>query len=192
MFEVFKNYLNGLVSLSDEQYELIRSVAVQKRVRKKQFLLQEGEIWDSYIFVCSGCLRQFRVDHKNAEWTLYFALEKWWLTDPESRLSNKPTIFNIDALEDSVVLIFKKHDFDSLKKAIPEFSDLIELLAYRNLIAIQNRLYDLVSKTAEERYSHLIATHPVCINRAPLHMIASYLGLSPFTISRIRNQIVRS
>lgn len=192
MFETFQKYLNNKVQLSDEQNELVRSVAVQKRIRKKQYLIQEGEIWDSYIFVCSGCLRQFRIDQKNAEWTLYFALENWWLTDPESRLSGEPTIFNIDALEDSVVLIFGKQDFNMLKKVIPEFSDLIELLVYRNLIATQNRLYDLVSKTAEERYSYLIFTHPVCVNRAPLHMIASYLGLSPFTVSRIRKQIVKS
>jgi CRP-like cAMP-binding protein len=183
MFEVFRKYLAGKIQLTEDDYTLIKSVAMPRRVRKRQYVIQEGELWDTYIFVCDGCLRQFRVDDKNIERTLYFATENWWIADPES--------CNIDSIEDSTYIIFKNQEFEMLKKSIPVFGEYIEEMHFKHLISNQKRIYDLISKTAEERYMELFESQPACVSRAPLHMIASYLGLSAETVSRVRKQIVR-
>lgn len=191
MFDVFRKYFEDKISLTEDDYTLIKSVAAVKRVRKRQYVIQEGELWDTYIFVCDGCLRQFQVDDKNVERTLYFATENWWMADPESLLLRKPTQSNIDSIEDSSYIVFRNADFEMLKRSIPVFGDYIEEMHFKHLISNRKRIYDLISKTAEERYMELFESQPACVSRAPLHMIASYLGLSAETVSRVRKQIVK-
>jgi CRP-like cAMP-binding protein len=150
-------------------------------------LLQEGDLWQHYAFVCSGCLRTYTVDEKSAEHIIKFSIENWWAGDREALLNITPSKYNIDALEESILIMIKREDMDNLFIAIPEFLSMINNLINRTYIAAQNRVNDAMTFSTEERYNQFIQKFPDIFNRVPLHMIASYLGVSAERLSRIRS-----
>lgn len=188
MFEVFSSYLKENAGLNDEELDRIRAVTVNKKLRKRQYLLQEGDVCHYNCFVVKGCLRNYRVSEDGNEHILRFGVENWWVSDPESYNNGTPSKNNIDALEDSELLLIEKQDFNNLLNNIPDFKDFIYILKAKSFDASQNRIMSNISDTAEEKYSNFIKAYPGIFNRVPLHMIASYLGLSRETLSRIRNQ----
>jgi CRP-like cAMP-binding protein len=191
MFDVFKKYLSDKVTLTDQDYELIKSVSTTKKLRKKQYLLQEGDVWRFHAFVCSGFVRTFSVDNKGTEHIMNFSPENYWTGDRESLTNETPSTFNIDAIENAEILLIKKADFEMLCKQIPTFNDLINTILQKSLLVAQNRIHTNISLSAEDKYLNFIQKFPSITNRVPLHMIASYLGVSPETISRIRTQAVK-
>ncbi|WP_431241439.1 Crp/Fnr family transcriptional regulator [Flavobacterium sp. P21] len=188
MYEVFQNYLNSKITLTDSESELIKSVAVIKKLRKKQYLMQEGDVWNYNAFITKGCVRTYSVDDKGIEHVLSFAVENWWTGDRESLLSGEPSRFNIDAIEDSEIVLIRKADFDMLCKEITVFNDMVNLILQRSFVASQNRIHSAISYTAEEKYLNFIQKYAGFALRMPQNMIASYLGITPETLSRIRNQ----
>ncbi|MEJ7683074.1 MAG: Crp/Fnr family transcriptional regulator [Segetibacter sp.] len=140
-------------------------------------------------FVEKGILRSYTVDNKGAEHILQFALEGWWVADLYSYLTNEPSLFNIDALEDCELLLITKSSWDVLLQKIPAFERYFRILIQNNLIATQRRLMGSLSETAEEKYIKLIKTYPDCVQRVPQHMIASYLGITRETLSRVRHEM---
>lgn len=191
MFEIFSSYLKEKGGLTDAELDEIRVVTVNKKLRKRQYLLQEGDICHYNCFVVKGCLRNYRVSEDGNEHILRFAVENWWVSDPESYNNSTPSKNNIDALENSEMILIKKHDFTNLLSNIPRFKDFIYNLKARSFDASQNRIMSNISDTAEEKYSNFIKLYPHIFNRVPLHMIASYLGLSRETLSRIRHQYAK-
>ena len=188
MYESLRNYLFDKVSLSDKELERMESFAVMSHIRKRQFLLKEGEVSQHYSFVMKGCVRLFRISEDDSEHIIRFAAENWWVCDRESLISEKPAKNNIEALEDSVILQWKKSDFEMLQSEIPALKVFFDSLLDRYLIASINRIYDNISLTAEEKYMLFRKNYPDFFNRVPLHMIASYLGVARETLSRIRLQ----
>lgn len=188
MFEVFAAYLKEKAGLTDEELDQVRAVTINKRLRKRQYLLQEGDICHYNCFVAKGCLRNYRVSEDGVEHILRFAVENWWLSDTESYNNGTPARNNIDALEDSDLLLIEKKDFDQLLNTITRFREFIDRLKARSFDVSQNRIMSNISDTAEERYLNFMKSYPDIFNRVPLHMIASYLGVSRETLSRIRNQ----
>ncbi len=186
-FEIFKTYINSKVSITDSDFEKIRKVSKVKKLRKKQYLLEEGNIWQNYAFVCSGCLRTYTIDEKSAEHVIKFSIENWWAGDRESLLNATPSKYNIDALEESLIIMIKKDDMERLSLEIPALSTMINDLINRTYIAAQNRVNDAMTYSTEERYNQFIKKFPDIFNRVPLHMIASYLGVSAERLSRIRS-----
>ena len=189
MFEVFQNYLTSKIILTDSQLDMIKAVSVIKKLRKRQYLLQEGDLWKMNVFICKGCLRTYRVDDKGVEHILNIAIENWWSGDRESLMTGNPAQSNIDALEDSVVLLIEKEKFDNLCDQIPAFNNLVNNLLQKSLNASYNRIISNISYTAEEKYQNFITIRADISNRIPQHMIASYLGISAETLSRIRKQM---
>ena len=189
MFEVFQNYLTSKITLTDSQLNMIKAVSVIKKLRKRQYLLQEGDLWKMNVFICKGCLRTYRVDDKGVEHILNIAIENWWSGDRESLMTGNPAQSNIDALEDSVVLLIEKEKFDNLCDQIPAFNNLVNNLLQKSLNASYNRIISNISYTAEEKYQNFITIRADISNRIPQHMIASYLGISAETLSRIRKQM---
>lgn len=187
MFEVFQKYLADKISLTEDELAMIKAVSAIKKLRKKQYLLQEGDVWRNNAFVCQGCLRTYHINDKGAEHIMGFSIENWWVGDRESLSSGNPSRYNIDALEDSTVLLINKDNFDSLCKKLPHFNDLINSILHRGFLAAQNRIHDAISYSAEEKYQNFVNKYPAIHNRVPQHMIASYLGIKPETLSRIRN-----
>lgn len=121
-----------------------------------------------------------------------FAIENWWITDDESYNTGNPTRYNVDALEETEVLIIKKDDLNALFKAIPKFDDLKNKLGAKRFAVSQSRILSNISDTAEEKYDNFIKSYPQFYERVPLHMIASYLGLSRETLSRVRKKYVKN
>ncbi len=188
MFEVFSSYLKEKAGLNEEELDQVRVVTINKKLRKRQYLLQEGDVCHYNCFVVKGCLRNYRVSEDGNEHILRFGVENWWVSDPESYNNDTPSKNNIDALEDSELLLIEKQDFNNLLNKIPDFKDFIFKLKAKSFDASQNRIMSNISDTAEEKYSNFIKAYPDIFNRVPLHMIASYLGVSRETLSRIRNR----
>jgi len=191
MFEAFESYLRGKAGLNDDEIESVRAVCIEKKIRKRQYLLQEGEVCHYECFIAKGCLRMYGVGDDGAEHILRFAVENWWISDRESYNNGTPSRFNIDALENCEVILINKPDFINLLTTIPKLRDFIDGLLARSYDAIQNRVMSAISYSAEERYQHFISRFPDIFHRVPLHMIASYLGVSRETLSRVRSQFVQ-
>jgi len=186
MIAEFERYIKGKIKLSEEDLELIRSVAVEKTVRRKQFLLQQGEVCRHKIFICKGLLRTYRTRADGSEHVMMFSPETWWATDPESLNNQTPSLYYIDALEDSEVLLWTKKDFAMLCAQIPGLKAYSEKLIATNLNIGRQRIFSALSASAEEKYDEFVASYPNVFARIPLHMVASYLGVSLKTLSRIR------
>jgi CRP-like cAMP-binding protein len=191
MFESFANYLTEKAGLTSEELKQVEEVTLVKRLRKRQYLLQEGDISHYNCFVAKGCLRLYRLSEDGAEHILRFAVENWWMADYESYNSGFPSKCNIDALEDSELLLIEKEDLDALYKAIPNLQNFRVRLEARSFDASQNRIMSIISETAEEKYANFIKSYPQIYSRVPLHMIASFLGVSRETLSRVRQQYAK-
>lgn len=159
-------------------------------MRKKQYLLQEGDICKHMGFVLKGAARMYSVDDKGHEHILRFAMEGWWLGDYESYMLQEPTRFNVEMLEDADLLMATKEQFQELIDNIPAVSSTMKVIDKQSAIATQQRIHAAISLTAEERYESLQKTNPAFLQRFPQIMIASYLGISAETLSRIKKKIV--
>lgn len=182
----FRNYLTAKAAFTDDELARLESGAVRKKLRRREFLLRPGEVCRDIAFVVSGGLRLYRTDDQAQEHILRFAIENWWMTDPESFRTGLPAHSAIDALEDTQVLLWSWDSFEGLKRDIPAFRALESQLAGHYLDAQINRLYTAISHSAEERYAAFVRAYPALYQRIPLHMIAAYLGVSRETLSRIR------
>lgn len=188
MFEKLRAFFERSVSITDEQFEFIKTQFIPKKVRKSEFLLREGEVAKYGIFVASGSLRTYTIDNKGKEHIIQFSLENWWTGDMESAMTGSPSSYFIDAIEDSEVLLFDNTSLQKVFSHIPEMAAQYQEGLQRHAAAKNKRIASWLSATAEERYEDFLRTYPTIAQRVPQHMIASYLGISPETISRIRKQ----
>lgn len=190
MFELLFQKFAEKIELTEEEKELSRSFFLTKKLRRKQYLLQEGDVCKYVAFVEKGLLRSFTVDDKGHEHITQFAFEGWWIADQVSFLTGEPSEYNIEALEDCELLLLTKQAEDEMLEKIPKFERYFRILLQNNLIATQKRLASSLSQTAEEKYNELISVCPDTLpKRIPQHMLASFLGISPETFSRIRKQM---
>jgi CRP-like cAMP-binding protein len=188
MMEPFRNYLTAKAAFTNAELMQLEAGATVKKLKRRDYLLRQGDVCRNMAFVVSGSLRLYRTDEQAQEHILRFALENWWITDAESFRTGLPAQGAIDALEDTHVLLWSTENWARLKSEIPAFHALEGQLAGRNLDAQVNRLYTAISQTAEERYLAFVQAFPDFYQRLPLHLIASYLGVSRETLSRIRKQ----
>ena len=187
MFELMKQYLQKNVpGLTTEEISLVFSKAVFKKLRKRQLLLHEGEICRYKLFVLKGLLRNYSMHNDGTEYVMKFTAENGWTTDPDSYNEQVPSKYNIEAIEPCEILMWTKEDFDGLKSAIPLLASFSERIITQNMSLVQNRILPNISAGAEERYLDFIETFPHIFHRVPLHMIASYLGVSRETLTRVR------
>ena len=186
MFELLYKKVNSIIPITEEELSSCKDLFVSKKLRKRQFLLQEGDVCKYQAFVEKGMLRSYTIDEKGTEHILQFASEGWWMADLSSYLTGEPSLFNIEALEDAELLLLTKPSWEKLMQTIPRSEHYFRILIQNNLVATQKRLMQSLVETAEEKYIKFTQTYPDCIQRLPQHMIASYLGLSRETLSRMR------
>ena len=177
--------------LKEGDEELIKNTFLPKRIRKKQYLLQAGEVCKYGAFIVKGAMRQYSVDDKGAEHIVRLSIENWWAVDRESFIMLTPSIYNIDAWEDTDALLITNADMSELGNKIPALVEMMRKLDERHSIAVQKRVNASISLTAEKRYEDFAKQYPEFIQRFPQHIIASYLGIAKETLSRIRHQAVK-
>ncbi|KPM30219.1 cAMP-binding protein [Croceitalea dokdonensis DOKDO 023] len=188
LFNYILKYSNQ--KLSNEQKTLIEEIWYPKKLKKKQFLLQEGEICRFASFINKGAIRQYIVDDSGKENIVQLAIENWWITDRESLFNQIPSKYYIDAWEQTEVLLLKYKNLEKFQ-TIPAVKEMFWKMNQNNHIASQNRLIDSVNHSAKENYTKLLKTNPDFIQRFPQHIIASYLGITKETLSRVRHQLVK-
>lgn len=190
MFELLYKNIQEKITLTEDEFNYCKTLFLPKKLRKRQYLLQEGDVCKYQAFVEKGILRSYTIDEKGNEHILQFASEGWWMADLSSFLTGEPSIFNMDALEDAELLLITKPSWELLLQKIPRLEHYFRILIQNHLISTQKRLMQSLSEPAEERYVRFTKTYPDCMRRVPQHMIASYIGISRETLSRIRKQLV--
>lgn len=188
MYDLFFQKFKEKVDLSEEEQEQIKAHLTPKKLRKRQYLLQEGDICKAIAFVESGALREYSVEN-GSEHVIQFAIEGWTISDLFSFLTAEPATYNIDALEDAELVLITKTAHEELLKTQPKYETYMRMLITGAYIALQRRLTSNISLTVEERYTSFTETYPDIAQRVPQHMIASYMGLTPETLSRIRKKM---
>lgn len=182
----------SVTPLAEKDIDLIREAFVHRKLKKRQFLLQQGEVCRHFAFIVKGATRQYTVDAKGHEHILNLCVENWWTSDRESFHKQTPSIYNIDVWEETEVLLLPKaNNYYDKVNAIPAFKEMRIKLDDNNYMASQRRLLSSMNETAEYRYQELQRSHPEFLERFPQHLIASYLGITKETLSRIRNQSMK-
>jgi len=190
--EPLLSYFDRSIPLNTEEKELVRAKFHPRLFRKKQFVLQEGDVCTQFNFVIRGCLRTYKIDEKGNTHILQFATENYWINDLGSFHGVKPSALNIDALEDTVVLQISRDDLISLYKEAPKFDRIFRVLIENGFIHLQERLLQNISSTAEERYQSFLELYPHLTNRLSQVQIAAFLGVTPEFLSRLRNMRSKS
>jgi CRP-like cAMP-binding protein len=189
MFDQLNSHILKRIDLPAKDLERAHAYFIPKKMRKGQFLVHEGAVCGVLAYVVSGCLRQYLIDAEGIEHVVQFSLEDGWISDLQSFLSGKPASYNIDALEDCTLLMVDRSFYNALCDTIPEFNRFFRLLLEANHIANQQRITAALSRSAEEQYLSLIQSHPSLAQRVPQNQLASYLGITPQSLSRIRKEL---
>lgn len=187
MITGMETYLRSGTGLSDEEIERVCAAARPRTLKRNELLLQEGQVCRHKIFIVKGLLRNFGIVADGSEHILQFSPEHSWTLDVESYDRQTPATFNIAAVEKSEVLLWAKHDFERLLDEIPGLHQFSRQLISRNIYNSRQRLLIALSASPEEKYRDFTTTYPDLLARVPLHMIASYLGISLKTLTRIRH-----
>lgn len=191
-FEIFFDYIQEISGkiLSEEDKLLLTAHFKPRKLRKRQYFLQEGDVCKFIAFIVKGSAKTFTVDEKGHENILRLSVENWWLTDFESFYRLTPSRYNIEALEELELLQTTNAEIEEFLKNIPAFSAMSNIISQNSTIASQKRM-NTINYSAEERYEELVKNYPYFLQRFSQQMIASYLGLSSETLSRIKKNALK-
>lgn len=185
------NYFNALIPLNAEETNLVTSLFKPRLYRKRQYVLQEGNVCNEFSFVVRGCLRMYKIDDKGNTHIIQFAAENWWTVDIGSFHGRKPSALNIDALEDTILLQINYDNLILLYTLAPKFDRIFRVLIENSYVTLQDRLLQNISSTAEERYLSFMQVYAHLSNRLSQTQIASFLGITPEFLSRLRNKMAK-
>lgn len=187
-FDSLKQHIKKNIEISNRDLDTICSFFKPHLINKKEFLLSQGSIYKYEGFVLKGCFRVFTIDKKGNENTLYFAAKDWWLMDIDSFMNQTPSHLNIQALEDSEVLLIDRTDKIKLYETLPIVEKLFRVMSQKALVAWQRRLIRNHSQTAKERYFYFANTYPNIASKLTDKQIASYLGITHEFLSKIKKK----
>ena len=179
------------VTLDESEKSFFLSLLEPRSLKRKKMYLRAGEVCKHSAFVTDGTLKSFTVDKDGKEHILSFAIRDWWIADMYSLLSQKPAILNITAIADAEVLMLSRQNQQLLYEKVPKFERFFRIIVENSLVANQQRLIDNMSSPAEERYLRFIEKYPAIPSCVPQHNIASYLGITPEFLSKIRARLAR-
>lgn len=187
MVQVLKNYLHIQTGLDEAALDNVVAQAQLVKLGKNEFLLREGQVSRHKAFITQGMLRTFSAAADGSEHILQFSPQNTWTLDVESYDKQEPSVYNICAVEPSEVWLWSKADFTSLLKELPALKAFSERIISNNIYANRQRLLSALSATPEEKYQNFVDTNPGLLPRIPLWMLASYLGISLKTLTRLRH-----
>lgn len=189
LFAYINSYAQHGISAKD--FEIFKTYFTYKKIRKKQYFLQEGDVCRYFGFILKGAMRQYLIDDKGTEHIIQLSVENWWVGDRESWTMFSPSRYNIDAWEDTELLLITRAGTLELLERFPAFRDMTTALDERNNIANQRRITSSISGSAEKRYTDFVSCYPNLVERFPQHIIASYLGITKDTLSRVKRQLLQ-
>lgn len=184
-------HIEKIITLSSDEREVFQSLFVVDSIERNQLLLREGQVCKYEYFILNGCLRSFYIDENIIEHTTMFAIEGWWTGNLKSFLRGTPSEFSIQALESTKLIKIHKSKNEELYSRIPKFERYFRILLQNRLLATQDRVNNHLSSTASERYIQFITKYPKIEQRVPLKYIASYLGITPTYLSRLRRKRIK-
>jgi len=188
MLHALVGTLGKYVSLTPEEVQVIASLFSFRTYRKRQYIMQEGEINRFETFIVKGLTKTYEVDEKGQEHIVQFGLEDWWIGDLYSFLTETPSKYNIDCIEDTEVFQITKPNLEVLYEKVPKMERHFRIIIQNAFIASTKRVASSLAKSAADRYQEFIVQYPQIEQRVPNHQIASYLGITPQSLSRIRAQ----
>ena len=188
--ETLISHLNEYLPLDMEEIKELEERAKVRKVRRRQYILAAGEICKHYNFVVEGCFKMYKVDEAAKEHNIMFAVENQWITDIGSFHTEQPSQLYIEAIEPAEVIQISKPDLLFFYANHLKFNRTFRVIAEDQFVELQNRLLQTISTTAEERYAKFVQDYPHLINRLSSIQIASYIGITPEFLSRIRSQQV--
>ena len=188
MYDQFKDYLRKKITITDEQFALIAENIKVKTFEKNKIILSPGEISTKAYFVTEGLIRCYSIDSKGKANIIQFAPENWWLSERNS-FFNEPSDFYIDTIEPTTAMLIPRNYLNEIASNIPTLNDLNINMLNNSIRFMQKRINMLLSATAEERYLDFMKLYPSLSLRVPQWMIASYLGITPESLSRVRKDL---
>ncbi|XZF15108.1 Crp/Fnr family transcriptional regulator [Chitinophagaceae bacterium MMS25-I14] len=191
MHHSFRKYFEINTQVTDEQWEELAAEAYEQTVPKGAILLKQEEVCSEVYFVAKGLLRSYTIDVMGKEHILQFAPEDWWISDRNSFYFNEPSLFFVDAVEESTIIVVTHEFFEKAEKLVPRFTNFNTMALHNSIRFMQRRINQLLSANAEERYLDFITLYPNLTLRIPQWMIASYLGITPESLSRVRKELAR-
>ncbi|WP_299524338.1 Crp/Fnr family transcriptional regulator [Winogradskyella sp.] len=185
--EIFKT-----LTFTNDEAKIIESVFHKLGVKKGDVLLSPGDVVDSHYYILDGCLRTFHIDGQGKEYTVQFGIKDWWISDYTAFFSGEEAIMTVEAIEDSIIYKINREDKAYLYDKIPKIDRFFRIKLERAFAAFQKRILASISQTAAERYLHFIHTYPEIEKYLKNYHIASYLGITTESLSRIRKDLSTS
>jgi CRP-like cAMP-binding protein len=190
-FLVLRGYLEARASFSEDDMAYVRRAFLFRRLAAGDYLQRAGDVARYAAFVSTGCLRNYVIDPKGKEHIVQFAPETWWLADSNSLRDRTPTQYFYDAIEDSSVMLIDSPSHMDLVQRVAAYATAFRNGLQKHAAAKDQRIVSNLSASAEERYLEFVETYPSIALRVPQAMLASYLGMTPETVSRIRKNLSR-
>jgi CRP-like cAMP-binding protein len=177
------------IQLDKTETDFFISLLQSKKIKRKDFLLKQGNVCKTENFIVKGCLRTYTIDENGFEHIVLFGIEDWWVGDLYSFLTQSPATYFIDALEDTEILQITKSNLDKLFEQAPKFEKFFRLILQNAFIAQQQRINQNLSFTAEQRYTDFITKYPQLEQRLSQKQVAAYLGITPVFLSMLRRKL---
>lgn len=183
-------HFDQYLPLEEEEITELSNRVFERRIKRKQFILQQGDVCKHYTFIIKGCFKLYAVDCNGKEHNLHFSVENEWIYDITSFHTELPSLLYIEAIEPSVVLQIERNDLLFFYINYPKFDRNFRVIIEDEFMELQNRVLQNISSTAEEKYLNFTQHFPHLINRLPSTQIASYLGITPEFLSKIRKELL--
>jgi CRP-like cAMP-binding protein len=190
-FDRLRTYLANKAAFTEEEFAFMEPLFIPGELPARAFLQRGGDVATHATFVATGCLRSYVIDGNGKEHIVQFAPEDWWLADNNSLMSGAPSQYFVDAVEDSTLLQIDPPSHQRIVERVPAYAASFRTGLQRHAAAKDQRIVSALSTSADERYQEFLRTYPSIALRVPQWMLASYLGVSPETLSRIRKSLSR-
>lgn len=189
MSQLLRQQFEKIIDLTDVEFDYVLSHFKSKNFKKHQYVVQEGQRVENDFFILSGCLKSYSTDENGKEHIIQFALPDWWITDYQAYYNQSTATVNIDCIEAVELLSLSFKNREKLCAEMHKMEHFFRKKTNKRNVALQQRILSLLSSNAKERYTQLLEQYPQLFQKVPRHLIASYLGVTRETLSRLNSSL---